>query len=152
MNIETYEKNKKPPGKHLMRKDGYHIRNGWLRFSAGISEKAFHDSNNKCVYYQLVDFLLNPKTGRPTKFLDIGVKMNEENLYQYFYHTYSSYNEDDTITEFYNDTGVSTEMIRRLCLKIKRNMYAYDADDKIFDTITHFKNYHYTPIVFYKMH
>ena len=98
MNIETYNKNKKPPGKQLMRKDGYNLRNGWLRYASGISEKAFHDSNNKCVYYQLVDFLLNPKTGRPTKFLDIGVKMNEENFYQYFYHTYSTYNEDDTIT------------------------------------------------------
>ena len=139
---------------HLMRKDGFIIKNTWLKYGQGISKKAFENSNNKCVYNQLVDYLLNPKTGRATKFISKGLRMNEENLYLFF-KGFKDVNveviDENIYVEFNIDTGVSTEMIKSLCNEIGRNMYAYDDDDKCFNSITKFKSDHYAPVVFYKM-
>ena len=49
-------------------------------------------------------------------------------------------------------SGVSIEMIAELCRSIKRNMYAYDADDKLIHSVTSATSEHYCPIVFYKLH
>jgi len=88
--------------------------------------------------------------------------MNEENLYLFFKGfkdvNVEFVNDDnneyitfDINEEFYIDTGVSTEMIKSLCNEIGRTMYAYDDDDKCFNSITKFKSDHYAPVVFYKM-
>ena len=50
------------------------------------------------------------------------------------------------------DTGVSSELIAELCKATKRNMYAYNFCDKIFDSITYQTSKNYCPIVFYKYH
>ena len=59
---------------------------------------------------------------------------------------------EETYPDFSMDTGVSSELIAELCKATKRNMYAYDASDKIFDSITTQTSKNYCPIVFYKMH
>jgi len=127
----------------LMRKD-YILKNNWLRFAEGISNNAFKNTNNKCVYYQLCEYLMNPNTGRPTKFICKGQRMNDDNLYSFFH----SLKHNDKFDIY---SGVSTEMVKILCKEIKRNMYAYDADDKCFDCIIDFDSKNYAPIVFYKM-
>ena len=149
MNEERYRNLIRNQNTHLMRRDGFIIKNTWLKYGQGISKKAFENSNNKCVYYQLLDYLLNPKTGRPTKFISKGTRMSEQNLFEYFKHLdfFDNYN-----SEFCIYTGVNTHMIKRLCIEIGRNMYAYDDDDKCFDSVIQFKSDHYAPVVFYKMH
>ena len=49
------------------------------------------------------------------------------------------------------DSGVSTELIALLCESLKRNMYAYDEDEKIFHSVTSSNSKNYCPVVFYKM-
>ena len=43
-------------------------------------------------------------------------------------------------------------MIKALCVELKRNMYAFDADTKLFDSYCGEKDSNYSPIVFYKLH
>ena len=50
------------------------------------------------------------------------------------------------------NSGVSIEMIAELCRSIKRNMYAYDSDDKLIHSVTSETTKKYCPIVFYKLH
>ena len=50
------------------------------------------------------------------------------------------------------NSGVSIEMIAELCRSIKRNMYAFDADQKLIHSVTSATSEHYCPIVYYKVH
>ena len=67
MNEERYRNLIRNQNTHLMRKDGFIIKNNWLKYGQGISKKAFENSNNKCVYHQLLDYLLNPQTRKTNK-------------------------------------------------------------------------------------
>lgn len=123
-------------------KKAFVLNNDWLLYSKGISKMAFQETDNKCVYYQLTNYLLNENgSRRPTKFIN-KVRTSEVCLYEFFKNMHSSLQFQD---------GVSTEMIKKLCLSIGRNMYAYDEDNKCFESVTNFSSQNYAPIVFYKM-
>ena len=133
-------------------KKGYILRNDWLKYSAGIASYAYDETDDKCVYYQLEKFLLSPPSGRPTKFIN-KTKTSQDALSSYFNGLFK-YNEEWTedYPNFDVNSGVSTEMIAKLCKEIGRSMYAYDEDSKCFsNVITTDKNNHYCPIVFYKL-
>lgn len=137
------EKYKKPRSKVMM-KNAFILKNDWLSYSKGIIQEAYDDSDDKCVYYQLEKFLLNPPTGNPTKFVN-KQRTSQDALYEYF-------NEINVEEEKFNiKSGVSTEMIAKLCKDIKRNMYAYDEDNKCFYNVLCNDSKNYCPIVFYCM-
>ena len=125
------------------------LKNDWLKFSHGIAQSAYDDSGGKCVYHQLDLFLNNPPTGRPTRFIN-KEHTSQQSLFNFFQQWAT------TQTEYYDDfsmlSGVSIEMIAELCRSIKRNMYAYDADDKLIHTVTSESSKKYCPIVYYKLH
>ena len=134
----------KKPKHQIMMKKGFILKNDWLQYSQGITKDAYKETDDKCVYYQLEQFLLNPPTGNPTKFINKS-KTSEEALFKYF----NDLNEDEK--DFNVSSGVSTEMISKLCKDIKRNMYAYDENNKCFYNVTCNDSKHYCPIVFYCM-
>ena len=96
-----------------------------MAYSKGIMKEAYEQTDNKCVYYQLEKFLSNPPSGNPTKFIN-KQRLSQEALYNYF----NQVNEKEK--DFCIQSGLSTEMIAKLCKDIKRNMYAYDEDNKCF--------------------
>jgi hypothetical protein len=82
MDSEFLKKMLKPKMKQLMKK-GYILRNDWLKYSAGIANYAYDETEDRCVYYQLEKFLLNPPSGRPTKFIN-KMKTSQDALSSYF--------------------------------------------------------------------
>lgn len=121
------------------------LRDDWVSFSEGICEKAYETTDNRCVYHQLCDYLLRDEgSRRPNKFLR-RQRLTEETLYEFF----KEYQDDE---EFDEHSGVSTYMIQQLAKELKRNLYAYDADNKLFCCVSDFDSKNYAPIVFYKMH
>jgi hypothetical protein len=131
--------------KHKMRR-AFIVKNDWFRYLEGVADYAYKNNENKCVYYQLSQFLLNPPTGIPQK--RIGKqKMSPEAIYDFLAENYGRYYDDE---EFNMDSGVSTEMIERICHELKRNMYAYNAENKVFSCIKSYSSKNYCPIVFYK--
>lgn len=136
----------KPREKQMM-KNAVILRNDWLQFSKGISETAYTETDNKCVYYQLTRYLLTERDGRrPTKFIG-QMRTSEEALFEFFQNEFS-----DEYSDFDMRKGVSTEMVSKLCRSIKRNMYAYDEDNKCFSSVIEFTSKNYAPIIFYKLH
>ena len=133
---------KKIPQNKQMMKRAFILRNDWLPYAKSISENAYVETDNKCVYYQLEKFLREPPTGRPTQFIN-GKRLSEEALFQFFKEGNANYNVQ---------MGVSTEMIAKLCSSIKRNMYAYDEASKCFESVSSNDSKNYCPIVFYKLH
>ena len=124
-------------------KNAFILKNDWLAYSKGISKTAYEETNNNCVYYQISKYLLNENGGRrPTKFIE-RVRTSEECLYEFW--------KCENEPNYEKEEGVSTDMIMRLCNTIGRNMYAYDEDNKCFESITKFSSKNYAPIVFYKM-
>ena len=73
------------------------------------------------------------------------MRTSEEALYKYF----NDKNEEEQDLNI--KSGVSTEMIGKLCKDIKRNMYAYDENNKCFYNVTCNDSKNYCPIVFYCM-
>ena len=125
------------------------LQNDWLKYSHGIADYAYKNSDGKCVYYQLTEFLLNPPTANPTQYIG-GKRTSQEALYHFFEgwaHEQSKWYDD-----FNLESGVTTQMVGELCRAIKRNMYAYDADDKLIHSVTSASSKNYCPIVFYKLH
>ena len=147
MDIKKLRKTYRKGEQQLMTR-GYVLRNDWLKYSHGIAEYAYDETEGKCVYNQLTTFLLNPPTGRPTQFVK-NQRTSEKSLYLFF-EGFAFNNEDYPNFDLYS--GVSTEMIKALCENIKRNMYAYDEDSKLFHSVTCYKSDHYCPIIFYKLH
>lgn len=50
------------------------------------------------------------------------------------------------------DSGVSAFLLSLLCKNLKRNMYAYDEDNRVFLSVTDYTSKNHSPIIFYKMH
>ena len=121
------------------------LKNDWLKYSHGIAQCAYDDSEGKCVYHQLDLFLNNPPTGRPTKFIS-KEHTSQEALHNFFQRWAS--NQTEWYADFNMNSGVSIEMIAELCRSIKRNMYAYDSDDKLIHSVTSETTKKYCPIVF----
>lgn len=143
MKTATIAKNSQPKHKQMMKR-GFILKNDWLHYAKSISENAFVETDDKCVYYQLEKYLSNPPTGRPTQFIQ-NIRMSENALYDYFKLCIGN-------VDFDIHSGVSTEMIAKLCKAIKRNMYAYDENQKCFYNVTCNDSKNYCPIVFYKIH
>ena len=150
MNTNKFTKNKQPKIKQPMKRS-FVLRNDWLTYSHGISKLAYDDAEGKCVYYQLSHFLLNPPTGNPTKFINKR-RTSEEALFYFFQEFVVLSGLCDDYPDFDINYGVSAEMIEALCKSIKRNMYAYDDENKIFLSVTSFPSKNYCPLVFYKLH
>ena len=125
------------------------LKNDWLKYSHGIAQSAYDDSEGKCVYHQLDLFLNNPPTGRPTRFIS-KENTSQEALYHFFQRW--AYCQTEYYDDFSMNSGVSIEMIAELCRSIKRNMYAFDADQKLIHSVTSATSEHYCPIVYYKVH
>lgn len=126
------------------------LKPDWLRYCNDISETAYVETDNKCVYYQLTNYLLNPYHKRPTKFID-GERTSEESLFNYF----KKQAEDIGGEEYENfnmKSGVTIELIDCLCKHIKRNLYVLDGNNKfIYAVNTNDVNRLYSPIAFYKI-
>jgi hypothetical protein len=128
----------------------YVLRNNWLKYSHGIADYAYHSTDNTCVYYQMTKLLLDPPTGRPTQFVR-KQRTSEQALFRFF----QQYIRDHALKGVYEDftmtTGVSAELLAGLCNEVGRNMYAYDADNKLFHSVLTHASKNYCPVVFYKM-
>ena len=143
--IKTISKSK---SKQLMKRS-FALKCDWLKYSNSISKMAYQNTDDKCVYYQISQFLLNPPTGNPTKFIN-SERTSEEALFGYFKSLIGEELEVEDYSQFNIKSGVSTEMVAKLCKDIKRNMYAYDADNKMFNSVTCNTSKNYCPIIFYK--
>ena len=123
------------PKTQQMMKRAYVLRNDWLRYAHGIAEYAYKNADGRCVYAQLTEFLLNPPSGNPTKFIG-GRRVSEDAIFFFFKQFVNSYELHERYPDFTVDSGVSSELIRALCVETKRNMYAYDDRNKVFDSVS----------------
>ena len=151
LNTEKLKKERKPKIKMMMKRS-FVLKNDWLHYAKHIAKYAFDETDDMCVYHQLTNYLLNPPTGRPTKFID-GERTSIDAIYNFL----NAHVKEDCLEEDYPDfkknSGVSTELISILCKNIKRSLYAYDEDDKCFySVLAANENYNYCPIVYYKLH
>ena len=149
MNVPEVARNRRNPAQHLMR-CSYVLRNNWLKYSHGIADYAYHATDNACVYYQMTKFLLDPPTGRPTQFV-LKHRTSENALFRFFRQYIRDHSLERVYPDFTMTTGVSAELLAGLCEEIGRNMYAYDADNKLFHSVLTHSSKHYCPVVFYKM-
>ena len=140
---------RKPPSKQVMKRADV-LHNDWLRFGEGIAESAYQNHEGYCVYRQLTDYMLNPVTMNAQKFVG-DKRTSEDSLFEFFNHYIETHELEYDYPDFSKESGVSTEMIKALCIELKRSMYAFDADTKLFDSYVEKKS-NYTPIVFYKLH
>jgi hypothetical protein len=125
---------------YMMMMNNVIVKDCWLRYANDISSKAFEPTNNICVYYQLANFLLNPTSGQPTKFID-KLHVSEEALYKFLLKRYPSLKMDE---------GVSTAMVDLIGKETKRNVYAYDFNDQCFFRSINSTGRNYCPIIFYR--
>jgi DNA replication protein DnaC len=132
-------------------KRSYILRNDWLKFSGGISNTAYEETTDRCVYHQLNEYLTNPQTGNPSKFVNRR-RMSQEALFLFFQETINDNDLQEEYPDFSMDSGVSAELIKYLCINLKRNMYAFDETEKTFHTLDTHTSKNYSPIVFYKIH
>jgi hypothetical protein len=145
---ETVSKHKAVKTKHMM-KNSYILKDDWLKFSEGIAKTAYEQTDGKCVYHQLVKFLTNPPSGRPIKKIENGVVLNEDNLFNFFNSIIKTENLEVFYPNFNIKSGVSTELIERLCQTLNRSMYAFDDNSKCFSSYV-CNSSHYCPIIFYQ--
>ena len=151
MDVETLEQNQLPTLRQPMKRS-YVLRNDWLTFSHGIAQYAYDKTDGTCVYHQLNKFLLDPPTGRPSKYINYE-PTSEESLFEFFNNYVCTIDEKkEHYPNFDKHYGVSIEMIEFLCKRLKRNMYAYDSDQKLLHSVTAFDSKNVCPIVFYKIH
>lgn len=136
---------KKPKSKVMM-KNAFILKNDWLKYAENIADIAYKNTEGECVYSQLEQFLKCPPAGNPTKFLN-GQRINKDVLFNYF----NSINDKEDTAEFNIKTGVNCEMLGKLCRDLKRNMYAYNENDKCFYSITCNDSKNYCPLTFYCM-
>ena len=136
-----------------MMKEAFVLKQDWLPFARGICEEAYEQTNNTCVYHQLAKFLLNPPAGKPIKFL-LKKRITEDSLFEYFKNQFTEEDdqEGDEYFGFSKTSGVSTEMLAKLCTEMGRTMYAYDQDSKMFYYVKGTDACNYCPIAFYCMH
>ena len=127
LNSEKVKKDRKPKIKQMMKRS-YVLKNDWLYYAKNIADYAYDHTDDTCVYHQLTKYLLEPPTGRPTKFIT-GEKTSPTAIYNFLKSrtTEFDYPNFNSIQD-----GVSTEQVGQLCREVKRNLYVYDEDDKCF--------------------
>lgn len=146
--MDTEVLKKKKERSKVMMKKAFVLKNSWLRYAESIAKEAYENTKDECVYYQLEKFLLKPPAGNPTKFLN-GKRINKEVLFNYFQNIQE---EEEQETDTFNmKSGVNCEMLGQLCKDLKRNMYAYNEDDKCFFSVSCNDSKHYCPLSFYCM-
>lgn len=145
LNIEQLIKDRIPKANQMMKRS-YVLNNKWLRYSKSIAPYAFDDANDECVYHQLSKYLLDPPSGRATKFIN-GQKTSGAAIFKYFQSI-----QDGDKNDFKKNSGVSTSMVADLCKTIHRSVYAYDEDSKCFFSLVETnENRNYCPVIFYKL-
>lgn len=153
MNTDLY--NGSESSTHLMT-SSFILRHDWLKYSHGISEDAYVNSDDQCVYFQLLKYVTHMDrsrkyTGRPNIRLN-GKKLNsEEVIFDFLQNIIKKNTWSHKYPDFNIKSGVSSELIRELCKQLKRNMYAYDSESKIFDIYIEGDSKNYSPIIFYKL-
>ena len=150
LNTDKLIRDRKLKIKQPMRRS-YILRNDWLKYSSGIANSAYEETDNKCVYNQLTQYLLNPPSGNPSKFVNKR-RVSEESLFMFFQETIHNYNLNADYPDFTMESGVSAELIKYLCDDLKRNMYAFDESQQTFLSLTTNTSKNYSPIVYYKLH
>ena len=148
--MDTEVLKKKKERSKVMMKKAFVLKNCWLKYAQSIAKEAYENTEDECVYYQLEKFLLNPPAGNATKFLN-GKRINKEVLFNYFQNIQEEEQEVDTCPEFNMKSGVNCEMLGQLCKDLKRNMYAYNEDDKCFFSVSCNDSKNYCPLSFYCM-
>ena len=150
MNTTSISSNIKPKQQQRMKRS-FILRNDWLKYAGGIAHTAYENSEDKCVYAQLVEYLLNPPSGNPSKFINKR-RTSEMALFAFFQEKINELHLNDEYPDFAIDSGVSSQLIAMLCDHLKRNMYAFDESQRMFHTITRNTSKNYSPIVYYKLH
>lgn len=151
LDTNMLRQNRKPKVKQMMKR-GFILRNDWLLYAKDIADYAYDSTEDTCVYHQLSKYLIDPPTGKPTKFID-GERTSPEAIYHFLQSQISSNSHICDYRDFHMQSGVSTELISELCRHIKRNLYAYDEDNKCFySSLTNNENRNYCPVVYYKLH
>lgn len=150
LNTQKLIENARRQSQQLMKAGNIILTKEWLKFGKNISAKAFEDTDDTCCYHQLSHFLNNPPSNRPQqsfKYGGVKYKTDIDGLYNFF----KSFADVNSITypDFHIKSGVSCEMIIKLCEKLERSCYCYNGDDKCFDKIV-IKSKHYCPIPLYK--
>ena len=147
-NKRDYDKRKNPD--KILMNDAVVLKYDWLKYSKHIAHTAYENSDNECVYHQLTHFLLNSPTGRNNAFIQ-KEKTSKMALFRFFQHIIHKH-ELEGYDDFNIKSGVSSELIRYLCVELKRNMYAFDENTKIFDMyIQPNNNQNYCPIIYYRI-
>ena len=134
-----------PDIRHMMKRC-FILKTDWLQYSQGISQSAYEEEsdNDCCVYRQLENVLLNPKTGIAKKRIN-GAKVSQQSLFYYFVNIIREYRLNAKYPNFTIESSVSAELISYLCKDIERNMYCYSANSKCFISITEFSSKNYSP-------
>lgn len=134
----------------LMKSGSIIIKKEWLQFAEKVSSTAFEETDNECVYHQLSQFLNNPPSGRTQLYIGHRgqkQKIDRDGLFKFFKKIANQ--NVNVYPDFNIKSGVSTEMVIKLCEVLGRSCYAYNGDDKCFEKyVCHNKNY--CPIAFYK--
>jgi hypothetical protein len=105
----------------------------------------------ECCYHQLSHFLNNPPSNRPQQSFKSGglkYKTDIDGLFKFF-KSLADENSEIYPKDFHIKSGVSCEMIIKLCEELGRSCYCYNGDDKCFDKIV-IKSHNYCPIPLYK--
>ena len=154
MNETKINKNNIPKIKQPMNRS-FILKNSFVKYAEGIMDASYEVTDDRCVDYQLTQFLLNPIIGNPTKKIKNGMPVSQDNIYTFFKeyietrHSLPGINE---YPDFSLNSGRSVEMVEALCKFVKRSMYAYDANDKCFHSYINSNddnNRHYCHLVFY---
>ena len=87
--------------------------------------------NDCCVYRQLENVVLNPKTGIAKK-RNNGANVSQQSLFYYFVDIIREHRLHEKYPNFIIGSSVSAELISYLSKDIERNMYCYDANSKCF--------------------
>ena len=106
MNTTSISSNIKPKQQQRMKRS-FILRNDWLKYAGGIAHTAYENSEDKCVYAQLVEYLLNPPSGNPSKFINKR-RTSEMALFAFFQEKINELHLNDEYPDFAIDSGVSS--------------------------------------------
>ena len=130
-------------------KRAFIIKNNWLHYAKNIHPSAYEETNNMCSYNQLSQMFLNPPTKRPLK--KIGhKKTSPESIYEYVLDIIDKNGLNDVYPNFKITDGITVELVSLLCRSLDRSMYAYDGNNKCFESVV-MDSFNYCPVIFYKM-
>jgi len=125
----------------MMMQAGVILTQNWLKYAEHICEKAYQETNNRCVYHQLSSFFLESTCGKPTKRIN-HEPMSPDAIYRFLLGFYP---------DLKMDAGVNSEMVALIAKQTKRNVYAFNRDEKCFFRMVNETQCNYSPIIYYMM-